>query len=626
MLSSLRRAAKTKVASVIIGALIMAFALWGVNDIFRGGVSNVVAEVGDTDITGVEFDREFRARLRAIPLPDGSELTVEQARALGMDQNVLDGLISGAALDEASQRLGLTAPDTIVAEYIRSLPEFGANQGGFNPVGFQQIIRQMGYTEPQYVERARREVARAQLLLSVGADAPPGLTRLLSDINNETRVPEFVLLTPDDAGAIPAPTEMDLANYHMAHPELFSAPEYRGFEYIEIGPAQVTDKVQVAEEDIRREYEAQRASFDTPEQREIEQISFPDKAAADAAAERLRMGTSFAALAQERGLADEDYKLGLLRADGLDSRLSAVAFATEEGQASAPVEGPFGWVILRNARTVPAASRTFEEMRDSIQQSIARAAAAVHIQDLVNLLEDERGAGASIEEAAMKLNLPFKRVAAVDSMGMTPEATQAEVPTDPVFLQQVFSMEEGDESDPFRTEEDHNYVVRITNVTPMALKPLDQVRDTVRQGWEADRRVEALRMRAETLANEARTSSLAQAARTLGKAPTMGMPLRRTQPSDVLSEALKTQFFSEPEGAIVFGPTPSGTNYVVVRVADVQQPAQDMAAPEYEQFRVQTRQQMAGDVIEAMAAAARQDAGVTVHPEVIQQLLGDPVQ
>jgi peptidyl-prolyl cis-trans isomerase D len=173
MLRTLRAAAKTKVASVIIGALILAFALWGVNDIFRGNVANVVAEVGDTDIGGAQFDAEFRRRLSSIPLPDGTQLTVEQGRAMGLDQNVLDGMISRAALDAASERLGLTAPDAVVAAYIRSNPQFG--EGGFNPIVFQQALRQMGFTEEQYVAMARGDVARNQMLGSIGSDVPPGL-------------------------------------------------------------------------------------------------------------------------------------------------------------------------------------------------------------------------------------------------------------------------------------------------------------------------------------------------------------------------------------------------------------------------------------------------------------------
>ena len=76
----------------------------------------------------------------------------------------------------------------------------------FNPIVFQQVLRNMGFTEAQYVEMARGDVARNQMLGSVGADVPPGVTQLMQEIRNEARVPEYVLLTPADAGAIPAPS------------------------------------------------------------------------------------------------------------------------------------------------------------------------------------------------------------------------------------------------------------------------------------------------------------------------------------------------------------------------------------------------------------------------------------
>jgi peptidyl-prolyl cis-trans isomerase D len=265
-------------------------------------------------------------------------------------------------------------------------------------------------------------------------------------------------------------------------------------------------------------------------------------------------------------------------------------------------------------------------MRDTLRDAVTRARAAVHVQELVNTLEDELASGASLNDATMKLNLPIKRVAAVDAMGLAPDGMKADVPAQPAFLEQIFALEEGIESDPFRVDEDNIYVARVTNVTPSALKPLDQVRTEVRQGWETQARQEALQRRAEAIASAARTSSLTAAAAPLGKRPTMGMPIRRDQPSDVLSEPLKTQLFGEPEGAVIVGPAPSGTNYVVARVADVQHPPADVAAPEYEQFRGLARQQMAADMVETMAATARRDEGVTVHPEVLQQILGDPLQ
>jgi peptidyl-prolyl cis-trans isomerase D len=43
MMQGLRKASKSPIASVVIGVLVLAFALWGVADIFRGGADTVVA-------------------------------------------------------------------------------------------------------------------------------------------------------------------------------------------------------------------------------------------------------------------------------------------------------------------------------------------------------------------------------------------------------------------------------------------------------------------------------------------------------------------------------------------------------------------------------------------------------
>jgi SurA N-terminal domain len=82
MLQQLRVASKSWVASVIIGVLVLAFAMWGVADIFRAGLDNVVAEVGSTDITDLEYDSQLRAQLRNLSAQSQTPLTMEQARAI----------------------------------------------------------------------------------------------------------------------------------------------------------------------------------------------------------------------------------------------------------------------------------------------------------------------------------------------------------------------------------------------------------------------------------------------------------------------------------------------------------------------------------------------------------------
>ena len=51
MLNSLRQKSAGIVMKLLMGLIVLSFAIWGVEDMFRVRVSNVVASVGDTDIT-----------------------------------------------------------------------------------------------------------------------------------------------------------------------------------------------------------------------------------------------------------------------------------------------------------------------------------------------------------------------------------------------------------------------------------------------------------------------------------------------------------------------------------------------------------------------------------------------
>ena len=78
MLDGIRKATQHGVGRVVmtflLGLLIIAFAAWGIGDMFRGFTSDKVAQVGPTVITGREFQNEFQnlvyryQRMYKIPL------------------------------------------------------------------------------------------------------------------------------------------------------------------------------------------------------------------------------------------------------------------------------------------------------------------------------------------------------------------------------------------------------------------------------------------------------------------------------------------------------------------------------------------------------------------------------
>src|SRR4029077_13160616 len=142
-----------------------------------------------------------------------------------------------------------------------------------------------------------KDIARTQLMeaATAGPVAAPGFARVLYGFVQKARVGEYMVVTAAHDGQVPAPSEADLVAYHKAHAAQFSSPEYRAFDYVQIGPDQISGEIQVSDADLKAEYDSHKANYEKAEERQVEQIAFPNKEAADAAAAKIKTAAEFTA-------------------------------------------------------------------------------------------------------------------------------------------------------------------------------------------------------------------------------------------------------------------------------------------------------------------------------------------
>src|ERR1700759_1548875 len=128
MLRGLRKASSNwlgkSIMTLVMRVLIVNFGVWGIADIFRGFGQSTVAKVGHTEISLNEFRQIYTDRLQQIGRQFGRPLTPEQARAFGLDRQVLQQTIAEAALDENARRLGLGQSDDQIRDVIMNDPNF----------------------------------------------------------------------------------------------------------------------------------------------------------------------------------------------------------------------------------------------------------------------------------------------------------------------------------------------------------------------------------------------------------------------------------------------------------------------------------------------------------------------
>jgi len=264
MLRGIRKASSNwlgkTVMSVVMGVLILSFAVWGIADIFKGFGQSTLAKIGRTEISTEQFRQLYTERLQQLGRQFGRPLTMDQARAFGLDRQVLQQTIAEAALDEEARRMGLGQSDAEVMRAIYSDPNFKGVGGAFDPQRFQATIRQFGFTEQRYVAEQRRVGLRRQIAgtISAGLEPPKVLIDALSRFQNEQRSIEYVRLDAAHAGTIDPPSPETLATYFDDHKTQFRAPEYRKISFVVINPEEIGKWASVSDDDAKKRFEERR--------------------------------------------------------------------------------------------------------------------------------------------------------------------------------------------------------------------------------------------------------------------------------------------------------------------------------------------------------------------------------
>src|SRR6478609_2431140 len=378
MLRGLRKASSNWLGKgimvAVMGLLILSFAVWGIADIFKGFGRSTVVTVGRTEITVEQFRQIYNDRLQQFGRQIGKPLTMEQARAVGMDKQVLSQVMAEAALDEQTRRMGLGIGDAEVLKVIMDDPNFRGVGGGFDPQRFAATIRQFGYTEQRYINEQRKLMLRRQIAqtLTENVTLPKTMVEAFLRVRDEQRSVEYVKLDTEQAGTIEEPTPEALTKFFEENKALFRAPEYRKIAFVTATPADLAKTIVVPDEEAQKFFTDRRERYSTPERRQVQQIVFPNLDEAKAARERIRSGLSFADLVKERNLNPSDVDLGLQTKAGIvDPAAANAAFSLKEGEISEAVQGRFGGLIVEVRKIEPGVTPTFEDKAADVRAEMA---------------------------------------------------------------------------------------------------------------------------------------------------------------------------------------------------------------------------------------------------------------
>ena len=495
VLQSIRERLTGILAFAILGILIVPFALVGVNEYFTASGGNLVAKVNETEISFNEFNQSFSNYRRRMQSIMGAAYDPVEFDQLIIRRQHLDSLIDQELITQAAQSMGLDVDDDTLAAEIRKIPAFQV-EGQFNADVYQSRLLAQGLSPKQF----QREI-RAQFVVN---QLPRNITA--SSIATSTELEEFVALLDQSRTfstamvpaevAEPAPEfdEAELTAWYDSHTEQYQSQEQVIIEYVELDAALLPPGLPPEEDILREQFESQKARFISPEQRRVSHILIEvavdageaEKETARQTAQdlsgRARAGEDFATLAmensQDQGSAAQGGDLGWVETGVMVKAFeNAMYELSMEAPISDPVQTGFGWHVIQLREIRESTGMTFDEARMTLvaeyEDDLASRAFLEQADRLVDLVYEDP---TTLESAALVLDLPVKEVgpftrAGGEGIAANPEVVEAAF-SDLVLLQ-------GSVSDPVNLDENRLVMVRLKEHRPVALKPLEEVRDEI---------------------------------------------------------------------------------------------------------------------------------------------------
>ncbi|RIY41797.1 SurA N-terminal domain-containing protein [Neopusillimonas maritima] len=587
---------------VLLILIFPSFALVGIS-----GYTNYVSgdedlvQVGDATITLQDFEAAQRNQTQQLQARMGAAFDPSVLETPQVRESLLESLIDRGVIIDTAQREHFSVSDTVLRRAISAIPELQVD-GRFSPERYNEVLASMGISSRDFEQSQRSELALQRVLgpIAFTANVPATVEQYLSKALTAQRTVRLEVFDAANYEADIQVDEADIQAWYENNQEQLRVPEYVKADYLLLNEAAAMAAVaSPTEQQLQDYYEQNKRRYVLPPRVQLSHIliqagadaSADEKQAARKKAEEIatrvaQQPDQFADIARESsediGSANQGGQLGWVTRGTLPPNLEQAVFSLDKGEVSGVVEGPDGFhVFLANDVQVER-GETFEQAKAKVEAEVRRQLGAEQFADMASRLRDlAYDNPQSLEPAAQALGLEIKSASGIGADRLLPArqvkgnaASAGEDATlleDPRVRRALFSnalMAEKQNSGVIEISPDTMLVVRVNEVVPSHIQPLEDVKEVIRQALVRERAAQAAIKAGETaLQAYQNQAEKAEVPEGFGSAQTIS----RSNPQGVNPEVLLAAFDVASDSLPAYTGVSGDSGYVVVRVESAEQ-------------------------------------------------------
>ena len=522
MLQAMRDRVMGVLGWIVIGLIIITFALFGLGSYLQDSGQVFVAKVNDVEISPRELQMAYQQQRARMEQMLGDAYNPALIDDQGLRQTALKGLIERQLLLQAAQNDGMLVSDQLLAAKIHAVPAFHQD-GSFSEEKYQQLIRQQGRLPAEFEYETRRMLQTEQLLNGLSQTA--FVTR--EEVDRAYRLQEqkrdftYLVISSEAFKANVDISDEQIQQYYGQHSDKFVTPERVRLAYLRLTGEVLSENIQVDEEELLAYYEEKKESLLTQEQRQASHILIQHAAGADeetvnaakAEAEdllkQIRDGAEFAELARQHsddpGSAEQGGDLGFFARGAMVPEFDKAVFSMDVGEISEPVHTQFGFHIIKLTDLRGADIPELDEVREELIAELKQRGVSDLFYDQFEQLSD------------VSYENPESLDAAADALGLEVQTSDWLTATGgpgigeyPKVVAIAFSddvLEAGNNSEPVEVGDNDAIVVRVAERQAAQATPMDAVREQIVEELVQQQAVEQARSRGEELLEQLKQGS-----------------------------------------------------------------------------------------------------------------------
>ncbi len=558
MLEKIREGSQGITAKIVLGLVILSFALAGIGSYLGGTNEQPIAVVNGQTISQITFSRAYENERRRLEQQFGeyfSQIASQPSYMARVREQVIERLVQQELQSQLANELGLRVSDEALKDEIRNLPYF-QTAGQFNNDRYLQVIRQMNFQPDSFRDYLRTEMTRNQLVSAVaGSDfALDGEVQTVTTLKAQLRNIDYLVVSADKVKADIEVSEEEISDYYTLNQSNFMSQEEVALEYVELKADNLTLLTPITEEAIAAAYEENKAQYINEEKRRVAHILIDNTEDDDAAKvkaqdilTKINAGEDFSKLAESSSDDTVSAELGgdldWIERDMMDPAFEEAAYAlANKGDVSEVVKSEFGYHIIKLTDLEAEQVKTLEEVKAELSTQLEQdAKTELFYEKQTQLAELAFEVADSLQDAAEAID---QQVSSTElfSRFNAPAAVQNQA-----VLQAAFSaelIEDAVNSEVIELGNEHVIVVRVKQHKAAAIKPMSEVSESIKTTLINEKAAELTKEKAEALLAKVQSgTNLTDIATAESLELKHGKDLKRdSRSADISAEIVKSTF------------------------------------------------------------------------------------